>query len=77
MTRQDQPSPAWKTPVLGSDAGVRESPDIEGFQRVTADYRACEIGHLSGLAYMADRTDEHATSRCIHPQIDDVSISYR
>ncbi len=45
--------------------------DIEGFRRVAADYGAREIGHLSGLAYMADRTEENTTSRCIHPQIDD------
>ena len=49
----------------------RKSLDMRDFRHASSDDGARKSGHLSGLAYMAGRTDKHTTSRYIHPQIDD------
>jgi len=56
---------------LGLDPDDLKSLDMRDFRHAATDDGARKSGHLSGLAYMAGHTDEHTTSRYIHPQIDD------
>jgi len=49
----------------GEHGDCRKSLDIGDFRHAASGAVAWKSGHLSGLAYMAGRTDEHRASRYI------------